>query len=372
MSDPPRVLILNQRDSRHPRAGGAEVHIEEIFSRLVDRGWSVTQAASAFRGASGREVVAGLHVRRLGRLASYYPRAAWTCARETRRERFDVVVECLNKLPFYSPAYSAVPVVVIAHHLFGETAFLQAPWPIAAAVWSLERPLPLLYRNVPFVAISESTRDDLVRRGIRANRVRVVHCGSERPDVELAPIADRPRRVAYVGRLEPYKRVDVLLHAMSRLADRFPDSEIVVIGRGADRARLERVAREVGLARRTRFTGFVTRGERDRLLASCRASVCPSPKEGWGLTVIESNAAGTPVVATDAPGLRDSVDDGKTGFLVGEADVDAFADRLTRLLSDDVLATEMSAAALAWTQRFDWDRAADAMAESLQAALEAR
>ncbi len=367
-----RVLILNERDARHPRAGGAEVHVEEIFARLVTRGWQVTQLASSFAGAAPREEVAGLRVRRLGGVPLYYPRAAWSCARETRRGSCDVVVECLNKLPFYAPAYSAVPVLAIAHHLFGETAFEQVAWPVAAMVWTLERAVPRLYRRTPFVAISESTRDDLIRRGIAPDRVRVSHCGLDWPELEPAPIAERGPRVAYVGRLEPYKRVDLLLEAMARLRDRFPEAQILVIGRGADRARLERIAREAGLAERTRFTGFVSREERDRLLASCRLSVCPSPKEGWGLSVVESNAVGTPVVASDAPGLRDSIDDGKTGFLVPATDADAFAERIARLLSDDALATEMSAAARAWARRFDWDRAADEMAEALQAALASR
>ena len=96
--------------------------------------------------------------------------------------------------------------------------------------------------------------------------------------------------------------------------------------------------------------------------------VCPSAKEGWGLTVIEANALGTPVVATDAPGLRDSVDEGRTGFLVPDLDVEAFADRIGRLLSEESLGSQLSAAALEWSHRFDWDLAADRMSESLEAA----
>ena len=372
MASPPRVLILNERDSQHPKAGGAEVHVEEVFSRLAARGYEITQATTAFPGCRSEDEVAGTRVWRLGRIRWYYPRVVWTCARETRRGRFDVVVECLNKLPFYAPLYSAVPVVAIGHHLFGEIAFLQAPWLVAAGVWTIERLIPLIYRNTPFISISESTRDDLLRRGIAPEHVRVSHCGIARPAIEAPSIDKRPRRVTYVGRLERYKQVDLLLHAMARLAERFPDAEIVVIGRGADRERLERVAAEAGVAGRTRFAGFVSDAERDALLAETRVSVCPSPKEGWGLTVIESNALGTPVVATDAPGLRDSVDDGRTGFLVPDGDVTALADRIGQLLDDDALAAEMSAAARAWSLHFDWDRAADEMAEALEAARRLR
>jgi len=358
-----RVLVLNERDAHHPRAGGAEIHVTEIFRRLAARGHEITLVATGFPGGATEAVDQGLRIRRLGRIRYYYPRAVWHCARETRRGRYDVVVECLNKLPYQSPLYAAVPVVAIAHHLFGESAFLQVPWPVAATVWAMERTLPWLYRDVPFVSISESTRDDLVARGLPAGHIEVHHCGIRRPTLAVAPFETRASRVVYVGRLERYKQIDVLLRAAAKLVDRFP--RIAVDGRGADRARLEGVAEALGIEARTRFLGFVPDDERDRLLNDARVCVCPSAKEGWGLTVIEANALGTPVVATDAPGLRDSVDEGHTGFLVPDGDVDAFADRIGTLLGDDSLGASLSAAALVWSQRFDWDLAADRMQASL-------
>jgi glycosyltransferase involved in cell wall biosynthesis len=362
-----RVLVLNERDPLHPKAGGAEIHVAEIFGRLAARGAQVTLATSRFAGAPARQEVQGMRVRRVSRLPLYYPSAAWVCARETRGGRYDVVVECLNKLPFLAPLYSAAPVLGLCHHLFGETAFLQVPWPVAAAVWSVERLVPRVYRHRHLVVISESTRGDLIRRGVAPERIEVHHPGIRTPSFEPPRVSERQHRVAYVGRLEPYKKVDVLLRAAARLVERFPALQIDVIGRGSDRARLERVAAEVGLAERTHFAGFVSDEERDRLLAGARACICPSVKEGWGLTVIESNALGTPNVTTDAPGLRDSVRDGETGFLVPDGDVEAFAARIGDLLGDDALAERMSAAALAWSRGFDWDRAAARMEASLEA-----
>ncbi|HEY5656892.1 MAG TPA: glycosyltransferase family 4 protein [Myxococcota bacterium] len=364
-----RVLVLNERDPQHPKAGGAEIHVAEIFARLASRGAEITWAASGFAGGAASDEVRGMRVRRLARLPFYYPRAAWTCARDTRRGRYDAVVECLNKLPFLAPLYSAAPVLGLCHHLFGETAFLQVPWPVAAAVWSVERLVPRVYARGRLVVISESTRNDLIRRGVDPERIEVHHPGIRRPACDPPALSERGHRVAYLGRLERYKKVDVLLRAAARLVGRFPDLQIDIIGRGADRARLARVAAALGLEDRTRFSGFVSDAERDRLLAHARVCVCPSAKEGWGLTVIESNALGTPNVASDAPGLRDSVRDGETGFLVPEGDVEAFAGRIGELLGDDALAQRMSAAALRWSRGFDWDRAAARMEASLQALL---
>lgn len=369
MAEPCRVLILNERDPLHPRAGGAEVHVAEIARRLADRGFELTQAACGFRGGAAEEERGGLRILRFGPLPSYYPRVLLHCARETRRGRYDVVVEHLNKLPFLSPLHSAAPVVAVCHHLFGGTAFLQVPFPIAATVWCAERLIPTVYRRVPMVAVSESTKADLVERGVPPERIRVIHNGIQQSRAEAPPPSQRPYRMVYLGRLEPYKRIDVMLRAAAELTGRFPELEIAVIGRGQSRPELERLAEELGLGGRTRFAGFVSDAERDRILAGSRVCLCPSVKEGWGITVIEANALGVPVVATGAPGLRDAVRDGETGFLAPEGDVAAFAARAGELLAGGGAADRMSAAARAWSRRFDWDTAARDTAEVL---LEAR
>jgi len=366
MVSPCRVLVLNERDPHHPRAGGAEVHVAKIFSRLADRGYEITLAASSFKGCRSVDEIDGMRVWRLGGIPTYYPRVLLTTARETRKNNFDVVVECLNKIPFYATLYSSKPVLAIVHHLFGEVAFQQVPWPVAAAVWTTELLIPSLYTRPPFIAISESSRDDLIHRGVPADRVRVSHCGIERPSIDADTSVPRKMRVAYVGRLEAYKNVDIMLRACAGLVDQFPDLEVLVIGRGVSREPLEALARELNIDDRTRFTGFVSDEERDRFLAETRVCVCPSEKEGWGLTIIESNALGTPVVATDADGLRDSVREGETGFLVRNRDVEGFRARIAQLLEDDELAIRMSKTALAWSQTFDWEVAADEMAVALE------
>ena len=363
---PCRVLLLNERDPLHPKTGGAETHVYEIFSRLARSGYEITHYSSSFPGAAKRETVQGIDVERLGPLPFYYPRVLWETARKTRAGRFDVVVECLNKVPFYAPAYSKAPVLALCHHLFGEVAFQQVAWPVAALVWASERLIPAFYRSRPFVAISASTRRDLIERGIPAEQISVSRPGISPAQSAVDVESTRGHGVIYVGRLEVYKRIDVMLRAMAKLSDRFPRAPIVVVGRGPARSSLEALARDLGLADRTRFAGFVEDPQRDELLAEARVCVCPSEKEGWGLTVMESNAVGTPVVATDADGLRDSVRDGETGYLVPHGDVDGFARRIGELLVDDGLSATMAAAALAWSKEFDWDKAGEEMAAAIE------
>jgi glycosyltransferase involved in cell wall biosynthesis len=364
--------VLNERDPRHPRGGGAETHVYEIMSRLVRRGHAVTHFAASFPGCKPRETIDGVEVHRLGGLARYYASAAIACARATRANRFDVVVECLNKLPFFSPLYSRAPVLAFCQHLFGETAFVQVAWPIALAVFGSEKLVPLAYRRQRFIVASESTRADLVARGVARARIDVSVPGIRQPRIPPRSLRERPPRVIYVGRIELYKRLDVMLRAVAPLVGAHPDLEIAVLGRGADRGRIEALARELGLAPRTRFLGFVSDEERDRWLAESRACVCASEKEGWGLTVIEANAVGTPVVASDAPGLRDSVRHGETGWLAPVGDAAAFGARIGQLLAADEAAELMARRAIEWSRRFDWDVAAREMEEAIGRTLESR
>lgn len=124
MAEPCRVLILNERDPLHPKAGGAEVHVAEIAARLRAMGYELTQFACSHSGRPAVEELSGMTVRRLGNLAVYYPRLIARTARETAQGRYDVVVEHLNKVPFCSRVYSSVPVLAVNHHLFGSSAFL--------------------------------------------------------------------------------------------------------------------------------------------------------------------------------------------------------------------------------------------------------
>ncbi len=372
---PRRILVLNERDLAHPRAGGAEIHLARIFSRLAARGHTIVQVSAGFRDGASRAAQDGIVIERRRPLVAYYAGIPARLRRARREREFDVVVDCLNKLPFYAPLLAGGPVLALCHHLFGTVAYEEVAWPIASAVVLAESGLARAYRNTPFLAISESTRDDLVARGIDAERIKVSHPGIDPPTIAVDPDPERPPRLVYVGRLARYKRVDLLLRAAARLTDRFPALEITIIGRGPERAMLERLADGLALAERTHFTGFVDDRERDRLLAGAAVCAFPSEKEGWGLSVIEANAVATPVVARDAQGLRDSIRHGNTGWLVDLAGADdeqaarRFAAALEAPLAGGERARATRREALAWSKRFDWERAADEAERAIEDAI---
>jgi glycosyltransferase involved in cell wall biosynthesis len=364
------VLILNERDLENPRAGGAEIHLFEIFGRLAAGGDRVTMLCAGFPGGPPETEIAGVRVRRLGTSRrGYYAAIVGTARRYVADERPDVVVEAHNKLPFLSPLYTRVPRLVIVHHLFGLTAFRQVPPPVAATVVFLEWLIPWVYRGVDFVAISESSRSDMIRRGIPGDSVHVVFCGVDHDRYRPDPAArEGSPLVVFVGRIEWYKRLDVLLRALALVRRDGVDARLVIAGTGEALPRVRALVESLGLTASVDAPGFVDEADKVRLLQRAHVVVQPSEKEGWGLTVIEANACGTPVVAAAVPGLQDSVRDGETGLLVPPRDERALATALVRLLGDPDLRARLGAGALAWADRFRWDAAAVAVGDALDRA----
>ena len=272
----------------------------------------------------------------------------------------DVIVDDINKLPLFTPTLTQRPVYAIVPHLFGTTAFNEVPWPMAAAVWTAERAIPSVYRRAWFHAISDSTRDDLVARGIPRERIAVVYPGVDSRHFHPDPASPRatPPRFVYIGRLKRYKGVEFLIQALAIARRSRPDLSLDIAGSGDDRPRLEAVAQAAGVADAVRFLGFVDEATRLKLLRESVANVFPSPKEGWGITVMEAAACGTPSLASNSPGLRDSVRDGRTGVLVPHSDPDALAREMLRLAGDPNLVERLGRAARLWAEQLTWDAAA--------------
>jgi len=354
-----KILALNWRDLRHPEAGGAEVHLHEILSHLVRRGHEATLLASGFGGSASADEIDGVRIIRRGRWfdANFsLPRFA---RRHMRRNRYDVVVEDINKLPFFMPLYTDVPVVPVIPHLFGTTVFREANALVGCYVVLMERLIPAVFRRNRFVVISPSTRDDLMRRGIAAERITVALCGLDHERYRQLGIErfERPT-IVHLGRLRRYKSVEVVMRAMPAVRERIPGARLVIVGDGPHRRALERYAAERGPDDAFEFTGYLDRDRLVELLNRAHVAVNASPKEGWGLTVVEANACGVPVVASDRPGLRDSVVDGETGFLVPYGDAAAFAEQIRALLGDGDLWRRMSANAVHRVGELTWERCA--------------
>jgi len=352
-----RLLVVNWQDRENPQAGGAELHLHEIFGRIARRGHEVTLLCGGWPGAPERASLDGIEVHRVGTRNTFALHAHRYYKRHLATRPFDVLIEDVNKVPLYTPRWGARRVMTVVPHLFGTTAFQELPLPIATAVYLAERPMRFFYRGLPFEAISESTREDLEARGIPASDCRVIYCGIDSVRYTPAPgtRAERPT-FAYLGRLKRYKGVDIVIRAFAALGR--SDATLEIAGSGDHRPALEALARSLDLGERVRFLGFVSEAEKVALLRRAWALAFASPKEGWGITNLEAAACATPVVASDSPGLRESVRDGETGLLVPHGDVAAMAAAMGRIAADRALVDTFGAAGRRFAETFTWERAA--------------
>jgi glycosyltransferase involved in cell wall biosynthesis len=367
-----RILAVNWLDRANPQAGGAELHFFEIFRRLVERGHEVTLVCSGFPGGASRDTIEGIRIRRYGGRYTFALRGRPAIREALKEAGFDVVVEDINKLPLYTPTLTRLPIYVIVPHLFGVTAFREASWPVAAAVVLSELPIPWIYRRAAFHAISDSTKADLVRRGVAPHQIRVIYPGVDcRWYTPLPQARAAEPTFLYLGRLKRYKGIATALQAVALLRRRGLEVRLLVVGEGDDRPRLQSLVRKLDLAGAVTFSGFVSEERKRELMRTAWAVVLPSAKEGWGITNVEAAACGTAALAADRPGLRESVRDGVTGMLFPHGDAESLALAMARLARDRDLVERMGRAARRFAEGFSWDRAALETEDHLERTIDA-
>lgn len=246
--------------------------------------------------------------------------------------------------------------------------------PIAAATWLLERPISRLYQGIPVEAISVSTADDLVARGLRRQDIRVIYPGVDLEFFTPDPAVERPSTPTflYLGRLKRYKGIHLILRALARVRRGGLECRLIVAGRGEYLEALRRLAGRLEIDDLVDFVGFVSESRKRDLMRSAWANVFTSPKEGWGITNLEAAACGTATIASDSPGLRESVRHDLTGLLVPHGDVGALTKAMEALARDRVRTERLGRQAHHFAAEFSWDRAADETEEHLREVLRAQ
>jgi glycosyltransferase involved in cell wall biosynthesis len=346
-----KILMLNLRDHKHPRAGGAERFTHEVAKRWVAEGHAVTIIASNFESGAKTEVVDGVNIIRLGN----YFTVQWK-ARQYYKQHFkgncDVVVDEYTNIPFLAPRFVREKVIFLVHEVIGEKYVSCLPPGVGhfAHYW-LEPYWYRCYRATPTVTVSASTANDL--RDLGLTNVEVVPEGLSHHPAERVPRKEEAPTFLFVGLLKKTNLVEHAVQAFRLIASEIPEATLWIVGRGSELERLKRLARDLPV----RFFGYVDDKLKFDLMKRAHAVLVPGMREGWGLVVTEANSCGTPAIGYDIVGHKDSIRHGETGLLVDRTP-QAMAQAALRVAMDSGLRDRLSYNALEWSKQFSWDKTA--------------
>ncbi|MFG2640441.1 glycosyltransferase family 4 protein [Streptomyces sp. NPDC048370] len=360
------IAFLNWRDPAHPDAGGAEAYCWEIARRFSAAGAHLTLVSARCPGAPAQEYRDGIRIVRAGGTFGVYAAAARHLL--GNRHAYDAVVDFQNGIPFFSPLFTPrwTADICVIHHIHQDQFDVRFHWPLNAVGRLLEKQVSRrVYRGRPVVVVSPSTREGARRELGFGNTIHIVPNGSPHAvsDAPGGPRSLTPA-ITVVSRLMPQKRVDLLVRAVPALLRRIPDLRVDICGDGPERERLRALAEELGVASAVLLHGHVSEERKRELFRHAWLTVVPSVAEGWGLTVIEANAEGTPALAYEVPGLRDAIQPGVNGWLLPtSADLaDGVGAALDELAGTEAR-TAMAARCRSWAAAFSWDASAERLAQ---------
>jgi len=368
-----RILILNWRDINNPSSGGAEILTHEIAKRLVVLGNDVVQFSSFFPGAHRKETVDNVEIVREGNadirslFSSVHFRAFLFYQREKRK--FDVVIDEIHGIPFFTPWYVKEKKVVLICEVASDLWIKVFGLFFGLLGRMIEKfYLFLVYKNILFITISDSTKKDLIENGVNKENVIVLPMGINVPRNIEDIKKEKEKTLIFVGRLTAAKGIEETLSALKEIIRRDKDVRLWIVGKGEANyvQKLKRMCKQLHIEDNVTFYGFVSERKKFTLLARAHLLIHLSHREGFGLTIPEAGCVGTPVVAYNSPGLRDIVKNGKNGILVAENSPKSLANTSIRLLSNDSLYQKLCQGAREEARQYNWDNTVNVMLNSLK------
>jgi glycosyltransferase involved in cell wall biosynthesis len=358
-----KILILNWRDIKNHKSGGAEVVTMKHLEAWAKAGHEVTWLTSRFPGSASEKVINGVHIIRRGNSISIYLIAPFFYI--FAKKKYDLVIDQIHGLPFFTPLYVKEPKIAFIHEVAGEIWDYMYPFPINVIGKWLEHLYFPLYKKVPFWTDAPSTYEDLERFGISKKDFHPILCPAENPPLSKMPVKEKKPTFLFVSRLVKMKGIERVIAAFSEIVRDLPDAQLWLIG-GGEESYVQKLQEEIqrhGLEKQVVFWGFVPRQKKLELMSKAHILLHASIKEGWGLVVIEAASQATPAVVYNVAGLKDSVRHGETGIVIKNNKPEEMGKQAVKLYNDKKRYKKFQKNCLKWAGSLKWD---EIVQESIQ------
>src|SRR3990167_4537844 len=369
MSSNMRILIFNWRDIKNPTSGGAEILTHELARRWVERGNKVVMFCSFYKNAKQKESVDGVEIIREGNpdarhLWNSVHFKAFINYKRKFKGNFDVVIDEIHGIPFFTPLYVKEKKVALICEVAGRIWDISFPFPFNLLGKYVEKNYFKFYKNINFLTISNSTKDELLGFGVERNKITVLPMGITKPSALPKFKKEKVPTIIFVARLVRSKGVEDAVSVCKILEKEFPDIKLWIVGPGEESyvRKLKNKVQGLRLEENISFFGFVSQSKKFELMQKAHILIVPSIKEGFGLTIPEAGLMGTPSVAYNVEGLRDII---KNNGLLVEPNVSDLANGIGKLLNDKNLYFEMRTSAQTYARALDWDLTAKKRLEIL-------
>lgn len=347
-----RIIWLAHRDPLNTRAGGAERTIYEVCTRLVRKGHKVILLTGGWKGCSSLDNLEGIEIRRFGK--SITPHLALPVI--LLKHKYDVVVNDLgHAVPWIFSTILNSHNIVFFHHLHSRSLPGQVGPLLAKVITAIEKCYFIIYHNNIFVTESTTSKNDLLKLGIRENQVVMNPPGVDK-DLFHTAFKSKYPSIVYFGGMRKYKRPLEVLYLLSNALHKIKNVKLFIIGTGPEEQNMKELANKLGLQNYAEFKGRVSSKELSAIVASSWLNVHTSVTEGWGFSILEASAAGTPTVAYDVPGVRDVVEDGVNGIKVKDGDRETLTDAALSILRNP---EKWWSSSVEVARRYSWDKTAE-------------
>lgn len=352
------ILILNWRDPKNPNAGGAEILTQELAKRWVKAGNTVTQISAMFPYAKPQEIIDDVRFIRRGQWWSVHFFACYYYLRYLRSTT-DIIIDEVHWFPFFSFLYAPKKTVLFACEVANKLFFNLFPYPIAVGWRLFEKMYLTVYKNVPTMAISKSTYNDLQKEGHKISNMIILPMGMTKPaKIKLFPKEKEPTLI-YVARLNKQKGIFDVVKAFSLIKKKIPKAKLWIVGSGSEETvrEVKKMFTDLNIVSSVTVFGFVTEEEKFALLSKAHLLLSASAHEGWGLTVPEAGLTKTPSIVYNIQGFCDIIEDNKDGLLV-EHTPEALCNGVVRILKDKKKYTTMQNAIYKKAKTYSWENSA--------------